>query len=108
MCQLLGLDACPPALKAYGHLYACDALCHLSRVDEALEQLTRCLELGEPLTPVASATGAAASMAPWCRWNSTRLPPLSRAASRPPPAASATSPLYPSSYTTMLWNFREI
>ena len=56
--QLLGLEACPAALKAYAYLYSCDALCHLNRVDEALAQLTAALELGEPLSPVASSTGA--------------------------------------------------
>jgi CCR4-NOT transcription complex subunit 10 len=58
--QLLGVEACPGSLKMYAHLYACDALCHLNRVDEALEQLTAALELGETqtLAPVASSTGA--------------------------------------------------
>jgi len=56
--QLLALDACPPGLKLYAHLYACDALCQLSRSEEALEQLTAALELNEPLVPVASCTGA--------------------------------------------------
>jgi CCR4-NOT transcription complex subunit 10 len=56
--QLLGIEACPASLRAYAHLYACDALCHLNRVDEALAHLTAALELGEPLTPVASSTGA--------------------------------------------------
>ena len=56
--QLLGLEACPNALKAYANLYACDALCHLNRIDEAMEHLTAAIELNEPLTPVASSTGA--------------------------------------------------
>mmetsp|Transcript_776 Transcript_776/g.2090 ORF Transcript_776/g.2090 Transcript_776/m.2090 type:complete len:621 (+) Transcript_776:337-2199(+) len=56
--QLLSVDACPPGLKVYAHLYACDALCQLSRSEEALEQLSAALALNEPLTPVASCTGA--------------------------------------------------
>jgi len=56
--QLLSLDACPAGLKLYAHLYACDALCQLSRSEEALEQLLAALELNEPLAPVASCTGA--------------------------------------------------
>ena len=56
--QVLGLEACPKGLKAYAHLYACDALCHLNRTDEALAQLTAALEFGEGLHPVASNSGA--------------------------------------------------
>ena len=56
--QLIGIEACPASLRAYAHLYACDALCHLSRVDEALAQLTLAMELGDPLAPVATSTGA--------------------------------------------------
>jgi len=62
--QLLSLEACPSSLRAYAHLYSCDALCHLSRTDEALEQLTAALELGEGLSPVASSTGADSAAAP--------------------------------------------
>ena len=56
--QLISLDACPPSLKVYGHIYACDALCQLNRSKDALEHLTAALELGEPLVAVTSCTGA--------------------------------------------------
>ena len=56
--QLLSMDACPPSLKLYAHLYACDALVQLSRSSEALEHLTAALESNEPLVTVASCTGA--------------------------------------------------
>jgi hypothetical protein len=52
------MDACPPSLKLYAHLYACDALVQLSRSSEALEHLTAALESNEPLVTVASCTGA--------------------------------------------------
>ena len=56
--QLLSLDACPPSVKIYGHLYASDALCHLSRSAEAMEHMTAAIALNEHLLPVVSCTGA--------------------------------------------------
>jgi len=61
--QLLALEACPPALKAYAHLYAADALTNLSRTADAAQHLAQALELGEPLAPVVSPTGVEPSAA---------------------------------------------
>jgi len=55
--QLLAFEACPPSIKVYAHLYACDALCQLNRSAEALEHLTSALELNEPLSAVTTCTG---------------------------------------------------
>mmetsp|Transcript_147 Transcript_147/g.327 ORF Transcript_147/g.327 Transcript_147/m.327 type:complete len:697 (-) Transcript_147:137-2227(-) len=48
---LLALDDVPSNLKFFARLYACNALCHLSRSAEALPHLMEALQLGEAPAP---------------------------------------------------------
>lgn len=47
--ELLSAEGCQSNLKVYAHLYACDALCQLSRSAEALLHVEQALELGDTL-----------------------------------------------------------
>ena len=48
---LLALDDVPSNLKFFARLYACNALCYLSRSAEALPHLTDAMQLGEAPPP---------------------------------------------------------
>lgn len=60
--QLLSADDCQTSLKVYAHLYACDALCQLSRSAEAELHVEKALSFGDTLIGIVSngAEGSAA------------------------------------------------
>uniref|UniRef100_A0A7S0IKD8 CCR4-NOT transcription complex subunit 10 n=1 Tax=Calcidiscus leptoporus TaxID=127549 RepID=A0A7S0IKD8_9EUKA len=51
--QLLKSSACASNLKVFAYLYACDALCHMSRSAEAEAHLASALQLGDSLAAIA-------------------------------------------------------
>lgn len=55
--QLLQSTECRSNLKVYAQLYCCDALCHLSRIEEAEQHLVEAVQLGDPLAGTATASG---------------------------------------------------
>ena len=61
--QLLAADALTPTHKLFAHLYAADALCALSRPQEALDHLTSAMQLDVPAADPAAAEAAADGVA---------------------------------------------
>ncbi len=59
--QLLATADAPNNMKVFGHLYACDALCQMSRSADALKQLSSALQLGEALAEVLAYQGGDAN-----------------------------------------------
>lgn len=62
---LLGLDDVAATLKFYAHLYACNALCYLSKSAEALPHLLEAMQLGEapqPESPPSPVEGEVAQL----------------------------------------------
>uniref|UniRef100_A0A7S0LQM2 CCR4-NOT transcription complex subunit 10 n=1 Tax=Coccolithus braarudii TaxID=221442 RepID=A0A7S0LQM2_9EUKA len=59
--QLLKQSACASTLKVFAHLYACDALCHLSRSAEAEGHIEAALQLGDSLAAIAGGGSASAA-----------------------------------------------
>ena len=59
--QLLATADAPNNMKVFGHLYACDALCQMSKSADALKQLSSALQLGEALAEVLAYQGGDAN-----------------------------------------------